>query len=66
MHLKCGGQEGRQHARTWKRFKISLAGNWLLEQYSCRVCSKRGPGLEEVGGEKGRQEIIIWMEVAEG
>ena len=26
--IKCGGQEGRQHARTWKRFERTLAGNW--------------------------------------
>ncbi len=34
-------------------------------QYTCKGCGKRGPWLEEAGGEKGRKEIIIWMKVAE-
>ncbi len=25
-----GEQEGRQHARTWKKFKRTLAGNWWV------------------------------------
>ena len=28
MHLKYSGQDGRQLARTLKKIKRSLAGNW--------------------------------------
>ena len=32
---------------------------------SCRGCNKRGPGVEDAGGEKGRKEIIIWMVIVD-
>ena len=27
MNPNCGGQEGKQHARTWKKIKRAVAGN---------------------------------------
>ena len=43
----------------------TLTGNWWVGEVHYRGCGKRRPGLEEAGGEKGRKQIIIWMEVAE-
>ena len=56
--MKCVQEFGKKIERT-------LAGNWWVGEESCRGCSKRGPALEEAGGEKGRKEIVIWMEVAD-
>ena len=46
-----------------KKFKRTLAGNWWVGAVTW-VVIRMDLGWK-AGGEKGRKEIMIWMEVAE-
>ena len=65
MHLDVWLRGWKAAYKNMEKIKKILVGNWWVGENSCRGCGKRGPELEEAGGENGRNEIIIWMEVAD-
>ena len=60
MNLKCGGQKGRKHPRTWKEFKIMVAGNVCGSSTVAGVAVRVNPGWWKLKERRG----IVWMEVA--
>ena len=65
MHLKHGGQEGKQRTRTWKKFKENISRK--LEGGSSTVAGVaiRGIWAEVSWRREGKKRNYYWMEVAE-
>ena len=52
MHLKCDGQEGRQHARTWKKIQENIGRKLLGGSSTVAGVTVRGDLGWKAGGEK--------------
>ena len=58
MHLKCGGQEGRQHARTRKKFKGNIGRKLVGGSSTVTGVTVRGElGWRKLEKRKGKKKL---------